>query len=58
MPGQYSKEKVRSRKRVVFSIGILADLMLMRGTPSHIRSDNGTEFTTIKLREWLLEINE
>jgi len=37
-------------------IDILADLMLMRGTPSYIRSDNGTEFTATKLREWLSEI--
>jgi len=37
-------------------IDILADLMLMRGTPSYIRSDNGTEFTATKLRGWLSEI--
>lgn len=37
-------------------IDILADLMLMRGTPSYIRSDNGTEFTATKLRKWLSEI--
>ena len=30
--------------------------MLIRGTPSYIRSDNGTEFTVTKLREWLSEI--
>ena len=37
-------------------IDIMADLMLIRGTPSYIRSDNGTEFTATKLREWLSEI--
>ena len=37
-------------------IDILADLMLTRGIPSYIRSDNGTEFTAAKLREWLSEI--
>lgn len=36
-------------------IDILADLMLMRGTPSYIRSDIGTEFTETKQREWLSE---
>jgi putative transposase len=31
----------------------LADLFIMRGTPDHIRSDNGPEFIAEVLREWL-----
>lgn len=31
----------------------LADLMVERGTPDHIRSDNGPEFTADVLRGWL-----
>ncbi len=32
---------------------VLAELMLARGTPSHIRSDNGPEFAALAVREWL-----
>ena len=31
----------------------LADLFLLRGTPKHIRSDNGPEFIAKRLRTWL-----
>ena len=34
-------------------IETLADLMLERGVPEHIRSDNGPEFTAKAVREWL-----
>lgn len=32
---------------------VLAELMLARGTPSHIRSDNGPEFAAAAVTEWL-----
>jgi len=31
----------------------LFNLFVLRGTPEHIRSDNGTEFTTKAIRKWL-----
>jgi putative transposase len=31
----------------------LADNFCSRGLPEYIRSDNGSEFTAIRLREWL-----
>ena len=31
----------------------LADLFVERGPPNHIRSDNGSEFTAIAVRDWL-----
>jgi len=34
-------------------IETLAELMLLRGVPEHIRSDNGPEFTAKVLRAWL-----
>ena len=34
-------------------IETLAGLMLTRGVPGHIRSDNGPEFTARAVREWL-----
>ena len=32
---------------------VLTDLFTQCGAPDHIRSDNGSEFTTIAVREWL-----
>ena len=34
-------------------IEALAELMVFRGVPDHIRSDNGPEFTDRAVREWL-----
>ena len=31
----------------------LSDLFVRRGVPGHIRSDNGPEFTTKAVRDWL-----
>ncbi len=54
---EYTREALAIR--VERSIGAqvvietLADVMLMRGVPDHIRSDNGPEFTAKALRAWL-----
>ena len=34
----------------------LSDLFVRRGVPTYIRSDNGSEFTAIKVREWLARV--
>jgi transposase InsO family protein len=34
-------------------IEVLAEVMLLRGIPEHIRSDNGPEFIAQELRKWL-----
>jgi transposase InsO family protein len=31
----------------------LAELFVSRGTPAYIRSDNGSEFTARRVRQWL-----
>jgi putative transposase len=36
-------------------IEALADVMVIKGVPEHIRSDNGPEFVARGLREWLAE---
>jgi len=37
-------------------IEVLANLMLIHGTPEYLRSDNGSEFTAKKIRQWLSRI--
>jgi transposase InsO family protein len=34
----------------------LGELFVHRGVPAHIRSDNGSEFIAVKLREWLQKL--
>ena len=36
-------------------IGALADVMVWKGVPEHLRSDNGPEFVAKDLRKWLTE---
>jgi hypothetical protein len=36
-------------------IGALADVMVMKGVPEHLRSDNGAEFVAKDLRKWLAD---
>jgi len=31
----------------------LADVMVMRGVPEHLRSNNGPRFIAVDLRKWL-----
>lgn len=54
---EYTREalaiRVARRLRSPDVIDVLADLMLTRGAPEHIRSDNGAEFIAIAVREWI-----
>ncbi len=34
----------------------LAELMLERGVPEHIRSDNGSEFVAQAVRDWIAAV--
>jgi putative transposase len=54
---EYSRECLAIRvARRINSFGVietLADVMLTRGVPEHIRSDNGSEMTAKIVRHWL-----
>ena len=53
----YSREclAIRVARSIRFAdvIEVPAELMVFRGVPDHIRSDNGPEFTARAVREWL-----
>jgi putative transposase len=54
---EYTREclaiRVARRLRSYEVIQMLADVMVWRGIPEHIRSDNGPEFVAKELRNWL-----
>jgi transposase InsO family protein len=37
-------------------IEVLSELFITRGLPKHIRSDNGPEFTSRAIRQWLTNL--
>ena len=57
---EYTRECLAVRvARRINSFGVLetmADVMLMRGVPEHIRSDNGAEMTAKVVRNWLTQV--
>lgn len=48
--------QVARRLRSMDVIHTLGKLFVRKGIPMHIRSDNGSEFIAIKLREWLQKL--
>jgi putative transposase len=54
---EYTREalaiRVARRLRSHDVIAVLADLMLTRGAPEHVHSDNGAELIAIAVREWI-----
>ena len=57
---EYTREclaiRVARRQNCVTVIETLSDVMLARGVPEHIRSDNGAEMTAKLVREWLASV--
>ena len=49
--------RVASRIKSSDVAGILAAIMVERGAPSHVRSDNGPEFVAKSVRRWLKKCN-
>ena len=58
--GEFTRECLAIRvARRINSFGVLemmADVMLMRGVPEYIRSDNGAEMTAKVARNWLTQV--
>lgn len=48
--------RVARKLKAADVIDVLADLFIMRGTPSHIRSDNGPEFAATAVKEWIVGV--
>jgi putative transposase len=57
---EYTREclalRVERRLNSLEVIDTLADVMLRRGIPEHIRSDNGPEFIARELQKWLARV--
>ncbi len=57
---EYSKECLASIPKRSWKhtdvLEILSGLFVVKGSPGYIRSDNGSEFTAKKLREWLMDV--
>ena len=57
---EYTREclalKVDRKLKSSDVLEVLSDLFILKGIPDYIRSDNGSEFTAIMLREWLTRI--
>jgi putative transposase len=48
--------RVKRRLNSIDVLETLADLMITRGLPAFVRSDNGPEFVAITLREWITAV--
>ncbi len=48
--------RVKRRLNSTDVLETLADLMILRGTPAYVRSDNGPEFIALALREWIAAV--
>lgn len=55
--GEFTREclaiRINRKLKSTDVIDILSDLLIMRGIPTHVRSDNRTEFIRQALRDWL-----
>lgn len=45
--------RIGRKMKAVDVIDTLSDLLILRGVPGHIRSDNGPEFVARAVREWI-----
>ena len=48
--------RVARKLKAIDVIDVLSDLFILRGMPSHIRSDNGPEFVAKAVQEWVTAV--
>ena len=48
--------RVNRKLRAIDVIDVLSDLLILRGVPQHIRSDNGPEFVAKAVQEWITAV--
>jgi transposase InsO family protein len=48
--------RVARKLKAIDVIDVLSDLFILRGTPGHIRSDNGPEFVAEAVQEWIAAV--
>jgi transposase InsO family protein len=57
---EFSREclaiRINRKLKATDVIDALSDLFILRGVPTHIRSDNGPEFIARNLRDWLAAV--
>jgi transposase InsO family protein len=54
MIDEHTRECLLIRAERCWTSARLADVMVERGVPEHLRSDNGSEFVVKDLRQWLV----
>lgn len=50
--------RIARRLKTVDDIDVLSDLFILRSVPGHIRSDNGPEFVTETVRDWIAAVGD
>ena len=57
---EYTREclaiRISRRLKAVDVVDVLTDLFILRGTPGHVRSDNGPEFIAKAVRDWIAAV--
>jgi transposase InsO family protein len=48
--------RVKRKLNATDVLETLADVMILRGPPAYVRSDNGPEFIALALREWIAAV--
>jgi transposase InsO family protein len=48
--------RVSRKLKSIDVIDVLSDLFILRGVPSHVRSDNGPEFVARAVQEWIAAV--
>ncbi len=53
---EYLAIRINRKLKAIDVIDVLSDLFILRGVPSHIRSDNGPEFVAKAVQDWIAAV--